>query len=62
MLITREIRCWTNVVGAFFEGNSALMFIVAMFRHIVGSKWSSKQYSHMQLLRDQEVEQQLEAS
>ncbi len=60
--IMREIRRRTNVVGAFPDGNSALMLVAARLRHIAGTKWSSKRYLNMQLLREQEVEQQLEVA
>lgn len=53
--IMREIRRRTNVVGAFPDGNSALMLVAAKLRHIAGTKWSSKRYLNMQLLRELEV-------
>lgn len=58
--IMREIRRRTNVVGAFPDGNSALMLVAARLRHIAGTKWSSKRYLNMQLLRELEVEKQFE--
>ena len=60
--IMREIRRRTNVVGAFPDGNSALMLVAARLRHIAGTKWSSKRYLNMQLLRQQELEKQLEVA
>lgn len=39
-----EIRRRTRVVGAFPDGNSALMLTTARFRHIASSKWGSKKY------------------
>lgn len=57
--IMREIRRRTNVVGAFPDGNSALMLVAARLRHIAGTKWSSKRYLNMQLLHEQELEEQL---
>lgn len=60
--IMREIRRRTNVVGAFPDGNSALMLVAARLRHIAGTKWSSKRYLNMQLLRELEVEQQFEVA
>ena len=54
--IMREIRRRTNVVGAFPDGNSALMLVAARLRHIAGTKWSSKRYLNMDLLRELEVE------
>ncbi len=57
--IMREIRRRTNVVGAFPDGNSALMLVAARLRHIAGTKWSSKRYLNMQLLDEMELEQNL---
>ncbi len=58
----REIRRRTNVVGATPDGSSALMIVAARLRHIAGTKWSSKQYLNMQLLKELEVERQFEAA
>ena len=60
--IMREIPRRTNVVGAFPDGNSALMLVAARLRHIAGTKWSSKKYLNMDLLREQKLEQQLEVA
>jgi len=60
--IMREIRRRTNVVGAFPDGNSALMLVAARLRHIAGTKWSNKRYLNMQLLRELEVEKQFEVA
>jgi transposase-like protein len=43
----REIRRRTRVVGAFPDGNSALMLVAARLRHIAGTKWGSKRYLTM---------------
>jgi len=37
--ILREVRRRTRVVGAFPDGNSALMLVAARLRHIAGSRW-----------------------
>jgi len=42
--IMREIRRRTRVVGAFPDGNSALMLVGARLRHIAGTKWGTHQY------------------
>jgi transposase-like protein len=60
--IMREIRRRTNVVGAFPDGNSALMLVAARLRHIAGTKWSSKRYLNMELLRELEIEKQIEVA
>ncbi|MEZ5336891.1 MAG: transposase [bacterium] len=45
--IIREIRRRTRVVGAFPDGNSALMLCAARLRHIAGTKWSTRRYLDM---------------
>jgi transposase-like protein len=47
-----EIRRRTRVVGAFPDGQSALMLAAARLRHIVGTNRSTKRYLKMDLLRD----------
>jgi putative transposase len=47
----REIRRRTRVVGAFPDGNSAINLAAARLRHITGTRWSSKRYLNMELLR-----------
>jgi len=51
--IMKEIRRRTNVVGCFPDGQSALMLAAARLRHIAGSKWSTKRYLNMELLKEQ---------
>jgi len=58
--IMREIRRRTGVVGAFPDGHSALMLCAASLRHIAGSSWGQKRYLNMDLLKDQELEEQME--
>ncbi len=50
--IMREIRRRTRVVGAFPDGQSALMLAAAWLRHIAGTQWGTKRYLRMDLLRD----------
>ena len=57
--IMKEIRRRTNVVGAFPDGNSALMLVAARLRHIAGTRWSSKRYLNMDLLREMELEKKM---
>ena len=45
--IMREIRRRTRVVGAFPDGNSALMLVAARLRHVAGTKWGVKHYLDM---------------
>jgi transposase-like protein len=50
--IMREIRRRTRVVGAFPDGNSALMLVAARLRHVAGTTWGSKRYLDMDRLRE----------
>lgn len=57
--IMKEIRRRTKVVGAFPDGQSALMLCAARLRHIAGTQWGSKRYLNMDLLKEQDIEQLL---
>jgi len=52
----REIRRRTRVVGAFPDGESAVMLVAARLRHIASSKWGVRKYVSMDWLRQQELE------
>ncbi len=49
--IMREIRRRTRVVGAFPDGESALMLVAARLRHIAGTKWGLRRYLDIGLLQ-----------
>ena len=51
--LMREIRRRTRVVGAFPDGNSALMLVAARLRHVAGTRWGAKR--HLQMNRLAEV-------
>jgi len=53
--MNREIRRRTRVVGAFPDGNSALMLVCARLRHVAGTQWDGKKYMNM---KDLEVSSQ----
>ena len=59
--IMREIRRRTRVVGAFPDGNSALMLVAARLRHISGTKWGAKRYLSMDELYKQAITEQQSA-
>ena len=52
--MNREIRRRTRVVGAFPDGNSALMLVCARLRHVAGTQWGSKKYMNMKHLEAME--------
>ena len=53
--LMREIRRRTRVVGAFPDGQSALMLVAARLRHIAGTKWGIKRYMKMERLFEAET-------
>lgn len=55
--IMREIRRRTRVVGAFPDGKSALMLVVARLRHVAGTRWGTRKYLDMTRLATQNREQ-----
>ena len=54
--ILREVRRRTRVVGAFPDGNSALMLVAARLRHIAGTRWGTRRYLRMNLLDEMQQE------
>ena len=58
--IMRQIRRRTKVVGAFPDGNSALMLAAARLRHIAGTQWGTKRYMNMDRLTELKQEQSLQ--
>ena len=48
--IIREIRRRTRVVGAFPDGESALMLVAARLRHVASTKWGTRKYLNMEPL------------
>ena len=54
--ILREVRRRTRVVGAFPDGNSALMLVAARLRHIAGTRWGTRKYLNMGLIKEMEKE------
>ncbi|TWT35252.1 Transposase, Mutator family [Posidoniimonas corsicana] len=54
--LMREIRRRTRVVGAFPDGNSALMLVAARLRHVAGGKWGARKYLDMSRLVEHDRE------
>ena len=55
--LLKEARRRTKVVGAFPDGNSALMLVAARLRHVSSTHWGTRKYMNMKRLNemDQEV-------
>jgi len=54
--LVREIRRRTRVVGAFPDGQSALMLVAARLRHVSATRWGTRQYLNMDRLIENIVE------
>ncbi len=54
--MNREIRRRTRVVGAFPDGNSALMMVCARLRYVSGKSWEDKRYLNMKHLEQISIE------
>ena len=54
--LNREIKRRTRAIGAFPDGNSALMLVCARLRHVAGSDWGAKRYMNMDHLSDMDME------
>jgi transposase-like protein len=50
--LMREIRRRTRMVGAFPDGQSALMLVAARLRHVAATKWGTKRYLQMNRLAE----------
>lgn len=59
----RKIKRRTRAIGAFPDGQSALMLVCARLRHVASSDWGIiKRYLNMQHLVNQEIRQLTEDS
>ena len=52
-----ELKRRTWAIGAFPDGQSALMLVCARLRHVAASEWGTKRYMNMDHLREMEIEQ-----
>jgi len=59
--LNREIRRRTRVVGAFPDGQSALMLVSARLRHMATTHWGQRRYLNMKLLAALDVRRAVEA-
>lgn len=55
--VNREIKRRTRVIGAFPDGQSALMLVCTRLRYIAGTDWGAKRYLNMQHLFEMEKEE-----
>jgi transposase-like protein len=55
--LNREIKRRTRVVGAFPDGQSALMLVSARLRHMTTTHWGQRRYLNMRLLWAQDAKE-----
>lgn len=53
--LNREIKRRTKAIGAFPDGNSALMLVCARLRHVAGTDWGAKRYMNMDHLSEMDL-------
>ena len=51
-----EIKCRTKGIGAFPDGQSALMLVCARLRHVAGTQWGTRRYMNIDHLSKPEEE------
>ena len=56
--VMKEIKRRTRVIGAFPDGESALMLALARLRYVAQGKWGEKKYLNMELLEELDRENQ----
>ena len=56
--VNREIKRRTKTIGAFPDGQSALMLGCARLRHVSATDWGSKRYLNMDHLFELEFQRQ----
>ena len=54
--LNREIKRRPKAIGAFPDGQSALMFVCARLRHVAGTQWGPRRYMNMDHLTRPEDE------
>lgn len=57
--LNREVRRRTRVVGAFPDGQSALMLVAARLRHLAATRWGLRRYMDMSRLREMDKAMEL---
>jgi len=56
--LNREIKRRTRAIGAFPDGQSALMLVCARLRHVAGTQWGTKRYMNMDHLKELDLQNQ----
>lgn len=54
--LNREIKRRTRAIGAFPDGQSALMLVCARLRHAAGTQWGAGRYMNMEHLAELDIQ------
>ena len=54
--LNREIKRRTKAIGAFPDGQSALMLVCARLRHVAGTQWGARCYMNMDHLSELDIQ------
>lgn len=57
--VLKEVRRRTKVIGAFPDGQSAMMLVGARLRHITTTQWGTVKYMNMDHLAERDIEENL---
>jgi transposase-like protein len=60
--VIKEVRRRTKVVGAFPDGNSALILVCARLRYVASKSWGAKRYMDMDRLKRHQADAQTPVS
>ncbi|MCJ7843981.1 MAG: IS256 family transposase [Blautia sp.] len=55
--LNREIKRRTKAIGAFPDGQSALMLVCARLRHVASTQWGVKRYMNMDHLYEMDIQE-----
>ena len=55
--LNREIKRRTKAIGAFPDGQSALMLVCARLRHVAGTQWGANRYMNMDHLYEMDIQE-----
>ncbi len=56
--VNREIKRRARAIGAFPDGESALMLVCARLRYVAASDWGTRRYLNMKHLTSMELQEQ----
>ncbi len=56
--LNRKIKRRTRAIGAFPDGQSALLLVCTRLRHLAGTQWGTKRYMNMEHLKELNIQKE----